>query len=50
MEHQLLPGIALYYPEFLLAYNQKRWAGFTVLPGSLMGIASFQSMGNVRQT
>jgi peptide/nickel transport system substrate-binding protein len=49
MEHQLLPGIALYYPEFLLAYNKKRWAGFTVLPGSLMGIASFQSMANVHQ-
>jgi len=50
MEHQLLPVISLYYPEFLLAYNKKRWAGFTVLPGSLMGIASFQSMGNVHQT
>lgn len=49
LEHKLLPAIPLYYPEFLLAYNKKRWAGFQVLPGSLMGIASYQSIVNLHQ-
>jgi peptide/nickel transport system substrate-binding protein len=49
MEHELLPAIIVYYPEFNLAYNKKRWDGFQVLPGSLMGIAAYQSMVNVHQ-
>ena len=49
MEHELLPAVVLYYPEFNLAYNKKRWDGFQVLPGSLMGIASYQSIVNVHQ-
>lgn len=49
MEHELLPYIALYYPEFLLAYNKARWTGFQVRPGSLMGIVSYQSIMNVHQ-
>jgi peptide/nickel transport system substrate-binding protein len=49
MEHELVPLIALYYPEFNLAYNRQRWEGFQVLPGSLLGIASWQSLVNVRQ-
>lgn len=49
MEHELVPLIALYYPEFNLAYNRQRWEGFQVLPGSLLGIASWQSMVNVHQ-
>ena len=48
MEHEILPIFALYYPRFILAYN-KRWEGFEVLPGSLLGIASYQSMVNIHQ-
>jgi peptide/nickel transport system substrate-binding protein len=49
MEHELVPVFALYYPEFVLAYNKTKWDGFQVLPGSLLGIASWQSMLNVHQ-
>lgn len=49
MDHELLPVFALYYPEFNLAYN-RRWQGFAVLPGSLLGIASWQSMVNIHET
>ena len=48
MDHELLPVFALYYPEFDLAYN-RRWEGFHVLPGSLLGIASWQSMVDIHQ-
>jgi|GEM_PF-414421 len=49
MDHEFLPVFSLYYPEFDLAYN-RRWQGFEVLPGSLLGIASWQSMVNINQT
>lgn len=49
IDHEVLPVFALYYPEFNLAYN-RRWQGFQVLPGSLLGIASWHSMVNIHQT
>jgi peptide/nickel transport system substrate-binding protein len=49
MEHDLVPVFALYYREFNLAYNKARWQGFQVLPGALLGIASWQSIVNVSQ-
>jgi hypothetical protein len=49
MEHDLVPLFPLYYPEFNLAYNKEKWAGFQVLPGSLLGLVSWQSLLNVHQ-
>ena len=49
MEHDLVPLFPLYYREFNLAYNKTRWQGFKVLPGALLGIASWQSLVNVSQ-
>jgi peptide/nickel transport system substrate-binding protein len=49
MEHELVPLVPLFYREFNLAYNKTRWEGFTVLPGVLLGISSYQSLVNVHQ-